>query len=356
MDTWSFGPFVVPQQWLMSLIAVAVALCTLHFRMRGRPERSELSSVTMNAILIWLLVWKLSVILFAWSSVVERPADVLYFNGGERGLWLAIVTAVVYIVITLERRRISRPYYTDSMLVSGLGGYAVYVMITFFVADGGRLESLMLACFGVAAVLLWLRSKRPDTVQVVMQRLLVVLIGGAVVITLMNGVLARYGEGAGGQNGTAEADTGLAVGQLAPDFELTLLTGEKVKLSDYRGKVVFVNFWATWCPPCRTEMPYMEQFFTNNVEKDVVIVGVNATHTEASLPVVQAWIEEWGVTFPIPLDSTGEVGKQYRVQAYPATFVLDEEGRIREKHQGPMNELMLKEAYTKAKMNNIKNK
>jgi len=88
----------------------------------------------------------------------------------------------------------------------------------------------------------------------------------------------------------------------------------------------------------------MERFYSEYKEKDVVILSVNATQTEASKVVIKAYIVHWGLTFPVVLDETGEVGKMYKVAAYPATYLIDEQGIIRKKVQGPMNEDSLRKA------------
>ena len=82
------------------------------------------------------------------------------------------------------------------------------------------------------------------------------------------------------ESGEANLETGILRGQFAPEFSLTDLPGNPVRLSDFKGKKVLVNFWATWCPPCRVEMPHMQKFYEDYQSKDVVILGVNLTPTE----------------------------------------------------------------------------
>ncbi|WP_138417342.1 TlpA disulfide reductase family protein [Aquibacillus sediminis] len=130
-------------------------------------------------------------------------------------------------------------------------------------------------------------------------------------------------------------DVGLEKGEIAPDFELQTLDGETVRLSDYRGQRVMVNFWATWCPPCRAEMPDMQQFYE---EKDVAVLAVNLTSTETSIEDVREFIEEMGLTFPILMDDEGELAASYQIQAYPTSYMIDSNGRTSFIAQGPMNE------------------
>lgn len=134
---------------------------------------------------------------------------------------------------------------------------------------------------------------------------------------------------------------GLNKGQMAPDFELTTLDGETVKLSDFRGKRVMLNFWATWCPPCRAEMPDMQRF---HEDKDVVILAVNLRETETNTQKVQDFIDERGLTFQILLDEKTAVANRYQIQPIPSSFMIDSDGRIQNKAFGALNyDLMVQE-------------
>lgn len=144
----------------------------------------------------------------------------------------------------------------------------------------------------------------------------------------------------------ANLETGTQKGQVAPDFSLNDLNGNQVKLADYTGKTVLVNFWATWCPPCRVEMPHMQKFYDDYKDKDVVILGVNLTPTEKSMDVVTNFVQEQQLTFPIVLDQEGEVTQAYKVVAYPTTYILDADGVIREKFQGAINYEVMEKAIS----------
>jgi peroxiredoxin len=134
---------------------------------------------------------------------------------------------------------------------------------------------------------------------------------------------------------------GLKVGAKAPDFELKTLTGENVKLSDLKGKKVMLNFWATWCPPCKAEMPAMEEFH-KEAGDEVVILAVNIDpHLD-----VQAFIDENGITFPIPLDAEDKVNETYQVLSIPTTYFIDTKGNIGNKFIGAMSLDAMKQ-YTK---------
>jgi peroxiredoxin len=134
---------------------------------------------------------------------------------------------------------------------------------------------------------------------------------------------------------------GLKVGAKAPDFELKTLAGDTVKLSDLKGKKVMLNFWATWCPPCKAEMPAMEEFH-KEAGDDVVILAVNIDpHLD-----VKAFVDENGITFPIPLDAEDKVNETYQVLSIPTTYFIDTKGNIGNKYIGAMNLDAMKQ-YTK---------
>lgn len=131
-------------------------------------------------------------------------------------------------------------------------------------------------------------------------------------------------------------------GFLAPDFELKALTGETIKLSDLRGQAVLINLWATWCPPCREEMPTLEKMYKEYKDQGLVILGVNMTYQddpEAVLPFVQ----KYGLTFPILLDETGQVGNAYQLKSLPSSYFIKRDGLINEVViGGPMAEALLR--------------
>ncbi|MDA8224104.1 TlpA family protein disulfide reductase [Desulfosporosinus sp.] len=136
---------------------------------------------------------------------------------------------------------------------------------------------------------------------------------------------------------------GLEKGDLAPDFELKSIDGKAMKLSSLRGKKVIVNIWATWCPPCRLEMPEMEKFYTTNKNEGVEILAVNLTKAEKSRADVPAFKKAYGITFPIVMDENGDVARLYEVSSIPASFFIDTQGVIREKIVGPMTYDSMKE-------------
>ncbi|MHB1654322.1 MAG: peroxiredoxin family protein [Desulfitobacteriaceae bacterium] len=136
---------------------------------------------------------------------------------------------------------------------------------------------------------------------------------------------------------------GLQKGNLAPDFELRTLDGQVIKLSSLRGKKVIVNMWATWCPPCRLEMPDMEKFYAKHKNEGIEILAVNLTKAEKSREDVPKFVKDFGITFPVLMDEKGEVAQMYEASAIPTSYILDSKGVIQQKIVGPMNEETMKE-------------
>lgn len=134
---------------------------------------------------------------------------------------------------------------------------------------------------------------------------------------------------------------GIERGSIAPELKLETIDGEEISLEDFRGKKVFINFWATWCPPCRAEMPDIQRFYE---DEDVVVLAVNLSHTEDSLSTVKSFIEDGGFTFPVLLDKEGKVAETYKVYAYPTSYFIDSDGRVQYTALGAMNyDLMVRE-------------
>lgn len=126
----------------------------------------------------------------------------------------------------------------------------------------------------------------------------------------------------------------LTVGKVAPDFKLPDLNDRQVRLSDFRGKVVFLNFWATWCQPCREEMPSMEVLY-KNFEKDglvILAISIDRVTTKKDIP---PFVKNMNLTFPVLIDSWGQTDKRYKLMGVPETYIIDQGGILREKVIGP---------------------
>jgi len=120
-------------------------------------------------------------------------------------------------------------------------------------------------------------------------------------------------------------------GQVAPDFVLKSSTGENLRLSEYRGDVVMINFWATWCGPCRQEMPLLDDLYNRYGRVGFTLLGVNIDDDSRR---AMKMIEELGISFPVLFDESKDVSKLYEVGAMPVTILVDREGTVRYVHLG----------------------
>lgn len=119
----------------------------------------------------------------------------------------------------------------------------------------------------------------------------------------------------------------------AIDFKLKDLNGKEVSLSDFKGKKVFLNFWATWCPPCKAEMPEMEKLYQETKDSDLVILAVNLAEDRNT---VQNFISKNNYNFSVLLDSENAAAVQYKIVSIPTSYFIDEEGNIVATHVGSM--------------------
>jgi peroxiredoxin len=129
---------------------------------------------------------------------------------------------------------------------------------------------------------------------------------------------------------TTLASSGLE-GRAAPDFALKSSTGENLRLSEYRGEVVMINFWATWCGPCRQEMPLLDELYTRYERVGFNLLGVNIDDDSRQ---AMKMVEDLGVKFPVLFDTRKEVSRLYDVETMPATILVDREGNVRHVHHG----------------------
>jgi peroxiredoxin len=143
-----------------------------------------------------------------------------------------------------------------------------------------------------------------------------IALAAAVLLVVVGGLLVTRGGGV----------------RVAPDFAVPDLHGNTVRLSGLRGKVVLLNLWATWCPPCREEMPSMESVWGRLRDRGLVLLAVSEDEEAAR---VAPFVTEMKLSFPVLLDPRHEVGDRYGVWGYPETFVIDRNGNVVERVIGP---------------------
>ena len=133
-------------------------------------------------------------------------------------------------------------------------------------------------------------------------------------------------------------------GRAAPDFRLQTLDGKTVRLSDLQGKVVLINFWATWCKPCREEMPEIVKEYTLYHDRGFEVMSVDEQEDDGT---VQKWVDAFGMQFPVAMDRTGEVGLTFRAGTqFPTSLWIDPQGIVTDIKYGPMNHQYIEDHIT----------
>src|SRR5699024_2996002 len=149
--------------------------------------------------------------------------------------------------------------------------------------------------------------------------------------------------GGSNENSGPMIQFGASPGDRAYDFYLEDLDGNAVSLSDFRGQKVFLSFWASWCPPCRVEIPHLQEFSEEN--EDVMILGVNVTTSESNLDNVEEFVDEFGITFPT-LYGTEELFYLYYVESLPTSYFIDSKGIVNEAVVGPVTKDILEAHFS----------
>ncbi|MEH7075648.1 thiol-disulfide oxidoreductase ResA [Neobacillus drentensis] len=169
--------------------------------------------------------------------------------------------------------------------------------------------------------------------RLVIRSVILLLLGSAVVYSLY-------------ANLTRDTKQKVAIGSEAPDFALIDMQGNKHQLSDYRGQGVFLNFWGTWCPPCKKEMPYINNQYHQYKEKGVQVLTVDIQESELA---VNQFADRLKLDFPIMIDTDKEVMNTYGIDPLPATFLIDKNGKVVNYYTGELTEDKIREFMEKIK-------
>lgn len=165
------------------------------------------------------------------------------------------------------------------------------------------------------------------------------LIGLALGLGIFLAVPMRQATGSSGP----QTYGGALQGDQAPEFSLEDTLGTRHNLADYRGQVVLLNFWATWCAPCKLEMPAIQERYDDHQGQGFQVLAVDFDESSST---VKAFADELNLTFPLLLDPGGEVQKQYRIRGYPTSVFLDRDGVVRNVYVGIMTERQLDQALS----------
>lgn len=377
------------------------AMLRLWLRRRHPDAAPGLADAAGTAFVLWLAVWKLSPLLIDYRVTSENWSSLLFLDGGAMGQLLAAVSVVVYAAYRAGKTRLSPRLLGEAAAVFVAGGTIAYqaallavrldppafAALTLawalayalaalyadrrFLAAGlpgavffaglallafaaehrlpllPGLSSQQLACLALA---LWLPSAaepaapsgdadappRPGRARLRLA-LAPLLVVATIGYAFYDAELREPPVPGAAASNAAGLAVGLHRGELAPDFTVRDLQGNEAKLSDYRGRKVIVNFWASWCPPCRAEMPHMQRFYEAHAEDGTVaLLSVNLASLEKGAGAAAAFAAKRGLSFPIYRDEDGALLDLYRIKAYPTTYVLDARGVNENIVVGPM--------------------
>ncbi|WP_214778881.1 TlpA disulfide reductase family protein [Exiguobacterium sp. s22] len=286
-------------QW----IAVAIVLWFVY-----RLDRDLLGYWVLSGLFIW----------FGMTLAVPMYGTIWRFPDQPIHVWSA---TLILLLLGMTWRWMHQPT-RGNILWTTFGASSIWLFESNAV---GQIQwwtiGIVTILFGLSVVL-----ARPS------RKAIQLSIGVLVLLAVVNVAIPEQEE----QTVTREtASTGLNIGQIPPSFALQRTDGSTFDLASLRGQRVVVNFWASWCPPCRAEMPDMANFAKKR--DDVTIVAVNTTTSERDPDNAVSFVEPYEDAFTVVYDRDGQVGDAYRIQAMPTTYVLDESGVIIAKQFGAID-------------------
>jgi len=239
----------------------------------------------LNSLLIGLIIWKISPLLFNFSTVSTNFQALLFLPGGVPGIITGVIGAGGYYTLMLFRRknRMSENLKTSGLYLLIMGGI------------GGSIL-LLLLIFG----------------------------------PFIPGSSTNTSQNTSGVNQKVE----IKAGTPAPDFRLVSLSGDEYSPNELHGKWIVLNFWASWCPPCKAELPELLEFYdeinkSDGIARSVLLLGINLIRSEKNPESLPGFIKEQKIDFPILSDTTGEISELYQIESIPTTIIIDQEGIIR---------------------------
>lgn len=292
MQVIQIGSLAISLKWLLLGVGILIGLFVIKFWVSKTHEgelHKRVFDLLVNTLILGFFIWKGSLIILEPSIVMKSPLSLLYFTGGSKGLILAMIGSLIYFVFKGRKINIPNSLIKKILAVTALSGLIGWTIYDFAFSQ----------------------TKLDKTVQ----------------------------EGQTVQQNSGEI--GIKEGNKAPNFQLENIDGQKVQLSDFKGKKVILNLWATWCPPCKAEMPHMKDFYQEQKGKDVEIVAVNITTSEKNPESVEQFVKDFGLTFPVLLDESGEIGDVYQAITIPTSYFIDTNGIIHKRIVGPMDKEMM---------------
>lgn len=325
------GQFPVQIKWTFIFLSVLAAYGTLFYRLRAERASKQILDILTNSLMLFILVWKLSYLFFSPLQTFKAPLNLLYFNGGNKGVALGMVIVLLYLIRVSKKAALPREKLFFAITWS-IVSYYFFLRCLHFILDKSLYDILIAVVSG--AILIYLSKIRSESIKVSISSLLVLSLAFTMISNLSFSKVQLDKN-----DPDVHKTSAIEVGKRAPTFKLQDLRDREVKLSSSKGKTVFVNVWATWCPPCRAEMPEMDRFY-KEYKGDAEILAINLTESDSKQAVLE-FRKEYGLDFPILLDPDGEITEIYKAVTVPTTYIINEKGIITEKHVGPMSYEMM---------------
>ncbi|WP_449537513.1 peroxiredoxin family protein [Ferdinandcohnia sp. Marseille-Q9671] len=346
------GSLAIMTKWIILGLAVIGGLLSVRLwltKTQAKEITKNIFDLLVNSVFLGFLTWKGSVLLLEPKLVLESPMSLLYFTGGEKGLFIAIVMIFLYLLYHGRKGQVLQNVLIRSVMIVGFTAFMIYDLLALFLLKEQLILHFikMLCAFFLLLLTLYVNGKQKKEVFPVLKKAAIIVgLTGLVVWTVNSAIASEVEEPISEEVGLK---VGIAEGQLAPDFSLKTLDGEEITLSSLRGKRVILNFWASWCPPCKAEMPHMQEFYEENINKDVELLSVNLTTAEKKSSDVARFVDEYKLTFPILLDQQGEIGQTYQAFTIPTSYLIDSKGIVRKKIVGPMDKELMYELIDSVK-------
>ncbi len=184
-----------------------------------------------------------------------------------------------------------------------------------------------------------LKQKNTPSVGLIIVGIGIVLLGIAALFLMPNSSDSVNADGPTGEYSSVPMEVNFD----APELTLTNLEGEEESLEDHLGEVVMVNFWATWCPPCKAELPVLQEYYEDHADDGFTIIGIDANETQER---VASFIETTNIAYPIWIDLESEGSRAFNVNSYPSSFIIDRDGTIVLAWTGQISKAMLEKHVT----------
>ncbi|MFC7371031.1 redoxin domain-containing protein [Fictibacillus iocasae] len=324
------GNFPLKSDVLFLLVSGLAAYVLLYVLLRNDGHRKDMLNILSNSVITGLAVWKFSYVLFHPSAALNNPLNILYFSGSTPGILIGAIAGIAILLVSIRKQKLPFTALFFSATYAFTIFYALYFALRYMLAEQNTAEGILsLLMFAASVYLTFVKSRDIRNASLA-------LVGISLVFTMANASPSVKKAEQPKAIETKAATIGIKPGNKAPNFELETLDSKTMNLSDQKGKVVFVNIWATWCPPCRAEMPEMQAFYKKYGGNEAEILAVNLTDSD-SREAARKFAKENKLTFPVLLDTEGTVGSAYRAVTIPTTYIINKDGIITNRHIGPMD-------------------